>query len=127
MDIPKLKQAVKGQGVVYANLSGDLGKMAENIFDTMKVEGAKHLIFISSIEIYDTLLKHVLKPYREAADLIEASGLNYTILRAAWYTNTNEIDYETTRKKTGKRFSNIEKKSCNFNYPNYRNSQRVYA
>lgn len=39
-----------------------------------------------------------LKPFRRAGDAIEASGLAYTILRPAWLTDEDEIDYETTVK-----------------------------
>lgn len=34
--------------------------------------------------------------YRRAADLIEASDLDYMILRPAWLTDKDETDYETT-------------------------------
>lgn len=36
-----------------------------------------------------------LGPFR-AADAIEASGLDYTILHAAWLTDNDEVDYELT-------------------------------
>lgn len=39
-----------------------------------------------------------LKPFRRAADAIEASGLDHTILRPAWLTDEDEVDYEITRK-----------------------------
>ncbi|HIE5880330.1 NAD(P)H-binding protein [Stenotrophomonas maltophilia] len=39
-----------------------------------------------------------LPPYRTSADLIEASGLDYTIIRAAWLTDEDEVDYETSEK-----------------------------
>src|SRR5690242_2747364 len=37
-------------------------------------------------------------PFRRAADAIEVSDLDYTILRPAWLTDNDEIDYETTEK-----------------------------
>jgi hypothetical protein len=37
-----------------------------------------------------------LKPYRRAADIIEAAGLDSTIVRPAWLTDSDEVDYETT-------------------------------
>lgn len=83
---------------MYANLAGDLEAMAKNIVTVMDDAGAKKLIFISSIGIYDVPLRPVLKPYRKAADVIEASDLEYTILRPIWFTNTDEVDYEMTRK-----------------------------
>jgi uncharacterized protein YbjT (DUF2867 family) len=98
LNYDQLKEAVAGQDVVYANLSGDLGAMAKNIVRAMEEMGVKKLIFISSIGIYDVPLRPVLKPYRKAADVIEASDLDYTILRPTWFTGADEVDYETTRK-----------------------------
>jgi len=98
LDEVQLKKAISGQNIVYANLSGDLESMAKNIVKAMDEEGVKKLIFISSIGIYNNPIKSVLKPYRKAADVIEASDLEYTILRPTWFTGVNEVDYETTRK-----------------------------
>ncbi|WP_201346528.1 NAD(P)H-binding protein, partial [Lactobacillus nasalidis] len=39
----------------------------------------------------------VLRPYREAADVIENSDLNYTVVRPGWFTG-GPVDYEITRK-----------------------------
>jgi uncharacterized protein YbjT (DUF2867 family) len=39
-----------------------------------------------------------LDPYRKSAETIEVSDLDYTILRPAWFTHKDEIDYETTQK-----------------------------
>lgn len=33
-----------------------------------------------------------------AADAIEASGLDYTIIRPAWLTDEDEVDYELTQR-----------------------------
>ena len=94
----QLKEAIKGQDIVYANLAGDLEAMAKNIVKAMDETGVKKLIFISSIGIYDIPLRPVLKPYRKAANVIEESGLDYAILRPTWFTNADEVDYEITRK-----------------------------
>ena len=52
--------------------------------------------------IYDEVpdKKHggILDAHRQSASVIEASDLEYTILRPAWFTNADEIDYETTQK-----------------------------
>jgi len=50
-------------------------------------------------------------PYRKAADVIEASDLEYTILRPTWFTNDDEVDYEITRKGEPEKGSVISKKS----------------
>jgi uncharacterized protein YbjT (DUF2867 family) len=93
-----LKEAIQGQNIVYGNLAGDLGQMAINIVKAMDETNVKKLIFISSIGIYNEPVRSVLKPYRAAADIIEASDLEYTILRPTWFTNDDEIDYELTKK-----------------------------
>lgn len=111
LDYGQLKEAVAGQDVVYANLAGDLESMAKNIVRAMEETGVRKLIFISSIGIYEVPLKSVLKPYRKAADVIEASGLEYTILRPTWFTDADEVDYETTRKGEPEKGSVISRKS----------------
>lgn len=108
LDEKKLEAAMAGQDVVYANLSGNMGEQARAIVGTMEKVGSKRLIFISSMGIYDEIpdqgLNVALRPYREAATVIEASDLDYTILRPAWLNNRDEIDYGTTTK--GQPFEN---------------------
>lgn len=106
-----LKEAIKGQDIVYGNLSGDLGKMASNIVKAINETGVNKLIFISSIDIYNEPVRATLKPYRAAADVIEASDLEYTILRPTWFTNEDEVDYEITYKGEPEKGSIISRKS----------------
>ena len=40
----------------------------------------------------------LLDPYRDSAGVIEASDLDYTILRPGWFTHDQEIDYQITQK-----------------------------
>jgi uncharacterized protein YbjT (DUF2867 family) len=44
---------MKGQDVVYANLSGEVGALARNIVAAMEEAGLKRLIFITTLGIYD--------------------------------------------------------------------------
>jgi uncharacterized protein YbjT (DUF2867 family) len=111
LDFPLLKEAVAGHDIVYANLAGDLEAMAKNIVRAMDETGVKRLIFISSIGIYDAPLRPVLKPYRKAADVIEASTLDYTVLRPTWFTGVDEVDYEITRKGEPEKGSVISQRS----------------
>ena len=111
LDYIQVREAVKGQDIVYANLSGELEAMAKNIVRAMDETGLKKLIFISSIGIYDVPLRPVLKPYRKAADVIEASDLDYTILRPTWFTDADEVDYETTKKGEPERGSVVSQRS----------------
>lgn len=115
MDSAKLKEALAGQDVVYANLSGDLPKFAKIIVEAMEAAGVKRLIFISSMGIYNEVpgehYGSVLAPYRKSAEIIEGSSLDYTILRPAWFTSKNEIDYETTQKGESFKGSEVSRKS----------------
>jgi len=106
-----VKKAISGQDIVYVNLAGDLEAMAKNIVKAMQETGVKRIIAISSIGIYEVPLKSVLIPYRKLADVIENSGLDYTILRPDWFTNENEIDYAITRKGESEKGSAISRRS----------------
>jgi uncharacterized protein YbjT (DUF2867 family) len=45
------------------------------------------------------------------ADVIESSGLDYTILRPDWFTNANEVSYSITHKGEPEQGSAISRKS----------------
>jgi uncharacterized protein YbjT (DUF2867 family) len=123
LDIESLKEAMIGQDVVYANLAGDdLEQQAKNIVEAMEATGVKRLIFISSLGIYDEIpgefgewnkrtIGQYLGPYRKVADIIEASDLDYTILRPAWLTDYDEIDYEITQKNEPFKGTEVSRKS----------------
>jgi uncharacterized protein YbjT (DUF2867 family) len=108
LDKKLLKDTVAGQDIVYANLSGaDVDKQARAVIAAMQAVGVKRLIFVLALGIYGevpgkfgewnrALIGEDLKPYRRAADAIEASGLQYTIVRPAWLTDEDEVDYELT-------------------------------
>jgi uncharacterized protein YbjT (DUF2867 family) len=115
MDLEKLKEAMIGQDVVYANLAGNLEQMAKTIVEAMDATGLKRLIWISSMGIYDEVPgeRHgsILNPYRKSAAVIEASDLDYTILRPGWFTNRDEIEYETTQKGEPFKGHDVSRKS----------------
>ena len=123
LDRKTLDPAVAGQDVVYANLTGDdLEKQAKSIIGSMNDAGIKRLIFIASLGIYDELpgkfgdwnrrqIGSYLPPFRKAADLIEASALDYTILRPAWLTDTDEVAYETTGRHDRFKGTEVSRKS----------------
>jgi len=102
LDAAALSEAMAGQDAVYAGLAGDLERMARAIVQAMDDTGLRRLVFISSMGIYDEVpgqhYSSVLDPYRNAAEVIEASDLDYTILRPGWFTGADEVDYETTQK-----------------------------
>lgn len=102
LDLLTLEAAMRGQDVVYANLAGDMKQQAHRIVEGMHATGLKRLIFISSMGIYGEVpgekYGSVLDPYRDSAAVIEASDLDYTILRPGWFTRDEEIAYQTTQK-----------------------------
>src|SRR5271165_4660275 len=102
LDRRTLEAAMKGQGVVYANLSGAMKHQAENIVAAMDATGLKRLVFISSMGIYGEVpgeqYRRVLDPYRDSAAVIEASDLDYTILRPGWFTREPEGPFQITQK-----------------------------
>ncbi|WP_125767104.1 NAD(P)H-binding protein [Lapidilactobacillus wuchangensis] len=105
-----LSAVMKGQDFVYANLSGNMAGFAKNIVDVMQNSHVKNLIWITGSGLYhetpdpfgsrvENYVGHESKENtRRAAKLIEASNLSYTIIRAAYMTNDDEIDYELTKK-----------------------------
>lgn len=74
----------------------------------MEETKVKRLIFISSMGIYNEIPSSVdasgnlknnpmLKDYRNAADVVEQSSLDYTIIRPGWFDNGPD-DYKITHK-----------------------------
>ncbi|WP_339324870.1 SDR family oxidoreductase [Paenibacillus sp. FSL W8-0194] len=123
LDRPTLEAAMAGQDAVYANLSGDdLEEQARTIVDAMGAAGVKRLIFITSLGIYDEVagefgkwnnrtIGEYLGPYRKSVDVIEASKLDYTVLRPAWLTGADEIEYEITEKDEKFKGTEVSRKS----------------
>ncbi|AMV68457.1 oxidoreductase (putative) [Pediococcus damnosus] len=104
-----LMAALKGQDAVFAALSGNLGSMATSLVNAMDHSDVKRLLFITSMGIYNEIPESVgasgnlasnpvLQNYRDAADVIEASDLNYTVIRPGWFDNGNDTDYQVTKK-----------------------------
>jgi uncharacterized protein YbjT (DUF2867 family) len=102
LDQPILQGAMRGQDVVYANLAGAMEEQARAIVVAMHATGLKRLIFVSSMGIYGEVpgekYGSVLDPYRDSAAEIEASDLDYTLLRPGWFTHDAEVDYQITQK-----------------------------
>jgi uncharacterized protein YbjT (DUF2867 family) len=86
LDVSKLTSAMEGQDVVYANLAGDMKSAAQHIIDAMHATRVKRLIFISSMGIYGE------------GPGIEASDLEYTVLRPGWFNHEPKVSYQLTQK-----------------------------
>lgn len=102
LDAKQLRAAMQGQDVVYANLVGPMKQQATHLVAAMRQAGVKRLVFISSMGIYgevpDEKYRSILDPYRDSAAVIEASDLEYTVLRPGWFTHGDETSYELTQK-----------------------------
>jgi uncharacterized protein YbjT (DUF2867 family) len=117
-----VEKAMDDVDFVVASLSGELDKEATVIAKAMANKNVKRLVFVTALGIYDEVpgnfgdwvkdqVSDKLKVYREAADIIESSGLDYTILRPAWLSHKNEIDYETTAKNEPFKGTEVSRKS----------------
>ena len=119
-----LVQAMKGVTVVYANLAGaNIETQAKAVVSAMKAAGVKRLIWISTLGIYDEvpgaygqwnhqmLDDGYLPTYAAAAKVIETSGLAFTIIRPAWLSDKDEIDYEITHRADAFKGTEVSRKS----------------
>lgn len=123
LDHEALQSAMRGQQIIYANLTGDdLDVQARAVVDAMQATGVPRLVFVTSLGIYDEVpgrfgewnrreIGEYLPPFRRAADAIEASGLDYTVLRPAWLQDEDEIDFETTQKGEPFKGTEVSRKS----------------
>ncbi|GAY74027.1 NAD(P)H-binding protein [Lentilactobacillus kosonis] len=102
-----LNNAIAGQDIVIVGLGGALAPFVEPIKQAMDKNNVSRLIFILGLGIYDEVPGKFgewngsfdgMPDFKHAAQLIENSGLNYTILRPAWMSNRPEVNYETTVK-----------------------------
>ncbi len=102
LDQAALRAAMQGQDVAFASLAGALAEQARAFIDAMHASGCRCVIFTSSMGIYGEVpgerYRSVLDPYRDAAALIEASDLDFTILRPGWFTSDKSVDYRLTHK-----------------------------
>lgn len=122
LDRELLESAVRGQEIVYANLAGEVDEQASRIVEAMEAGGAGRLIFITALGIYDEVpgafgkwnreqIGSALPQYRAAADAIEASSLDYTILRPAWLTDEDEVSYGVTERDEPFKGTEVSRKS----------------
>ena len=109
-NIEDLRKALPGQEVVYSAISGDeLPAVAEKLKMLMPEFNIKRLLFMSAVGIYNEIPDDIdvednlenepaQIPIRKAADIIENSDLNYTILRPGYLREGNSDDYVLTVK-----------------------------
>lgn len=122
-DYPRLLEAMRDQDLVYANLGGKFEPMAKNIVKAMTATHVNRLIYVTGLGLYhevpgefgrwveESIGTPVMDDTRRAAKIIEDSAINDTIIRAAYMTNDDEIDYELTEKGTPFKGTTISRKS----------------
>ncbi|GAF38058.1 SDR family oxidoreductase [Lentilactobacillus farraginis] len=123
-DPAALQKAMVGTHIVYANLAGkNIEQQAKSVVNAMDNTGVKRLIWISTLGIYDEVPGNFgkwnhqmldggyLETYSAAAKVIEASDLNYTLIRPAWLSNKDLISYETTEKGEPFKGTEVSRKS----------------
>ena len=104
----ELAAALDSVDFVFASLSGRMNTFAKHLVKVMDQVGVKRLAFITTMGIYQEIPSWlgespnpyhnmILRPYRQAADTIEDSDLDYTIIRPGWLDN-GSADYELTKK-----------------------------
>ncbi len=114
--------ALAGQHVVVAALSGKVDQQAQAIIEAMRGEAVRRIIFVAAFGIYGEADEGLRAPLvqatgpwlaacRRAADRIEAAGLDHTILRPAWLTDADEIDYDTTERHEPFRGHDVSRRS----------------
>lgn len=123
LDTQELSTIIAGHDIVYVNVTGDnMKEQAQSIISAMETAEVKRLVFVLSLGIYDEIPgafgdwnRQTIGPYlvtfRGAADVIESSGLDYTVLRPAWLDDRDEVDYETTEKGEPFKGSVVSRKS----------------
>lgn len=118
-----LNEVMSDQDIIYANLNGNMERHAKNIVELMQKNNVKDLIWITGSGFYhetpdpfgswvENYVGHESKEdTRRAAKIIETSDLSYTIIRAAYMTNDDEVDYELTQKGEAFKGTMISRKS----------------
>lgn len=122
-DRAALAEAMRGQDVAYANLAGDIDRQARAIVEVMQAEGVRRLVFVTALGIYQevpgdfgrwnraTIGASTLDTYKAASDIIEASSLEYTVLRPAWLSDADEVSYEITQRDEPFKGTTVSRKS----------------
>ncbi|MBM7617365.1 uncharacterized protein YbjT (DUF2867 family) [Weissella uvarum] len=109
-NLESLKNAFKDQDIVIDTTGATKDvETTQNIIDAMQANEIDRIVSINDLGIYDEvpgkfgewnkrMVGSGLIVGKQSADLLETSSLNYTILRIAWLSNNDEINYEITYK-----------------------------
>lgn len=109
IDDKPLNAAMEGNSIVLVAADSNLAFSVQRIIDAMKIKSINRLIFITSMGLYNEIpvtdgasgnltQNALLQPYRAAVEMIENSGLNYTILRPVQFDEGRDVSYEISSK-----------------------------
>lgn len=108
--LEELEKTMRGCDVVYCAISGDdLPLAAAHIVSAMKQLSLRRIILMGAVGIYDEIPADMddednvknnpdQVPNRKAADVVENSGLDYTILRPGYLREGDKDDFTLTLK-----------------------------
>lgn len=118
-DESALREVVRGKDIVYASTAGRVIDHAKALVAAMDAEGVKRLIWTSSLGIDNEVpgdfgawntkvLGDYLTTYHAAAQVIEKSDLDYTIVRPGWLYDDDKVSYETTSENRNEKFAGTQ-------------------
>ncbi len=108
-DAKKLSEAMKNIDVVYLNEMSDKTAVSA-ILTAMENAGIKRIIGVTTLGIYGEvggafgkwnkqMIGDMTPPYTAAAQVLEQSGMDYTLLRLSWlYNEDGNVRYMLTQK-----------------------------
>lgn len=108
LDAQQLAAAMQLADIVYSNVGGtDLADQTRSILTAMAQTGKNRLIFMSALgahhevpgkfgEWNEQAIAAFLPGFRESAQLLAESTVDYTEMRPAWLTDQPEVAYEET-------------------------------
>ena len=105
-NLVQLEKVMRNQDAVFVAVSGQLAQVAKAVVTTMTKLQIHKLVFIASMGIYNEIPASIgasgnlasngtLQAYRQAADIVTESTLNYTVIRPGWFDQGSH-DYEVT-------------------------------
>ena len=98
-----LDDAMKGIDVVIVSLDSNEERLIQKIIDAMDKYGVKRFLFLTSMGRCNEVPvtngasgnltdEKILAPYKQVVGVIEASDLNYTIIRPTWLDDGKDVD-----------------------------------
>ncbi len=105
-NLVQLEKVMRNQDAVFVAVSGQLAQVAKAVVTTMTKLQIHKLVFIASMGIYNEIPASIgasgnlasngmSQAYRQAADIVTESTLNYTVIRPGWFDQGSH-DYEVT-------------------------------